>query len=62
MIGTAEDRASNPLKIAIGKFKRAGGRSITINPVRTGCSVIADEWIPMRPGTDGALFMALLLE
>jgi len=30
--------------------------------VRTGYSAIADEWIPIRPGTDGALFMALLHE
>src|SRR5678815_876619 len=62
MIGTAEDHHSNPLKMAIGRFKRAGGRFISINPVRTGYSAIADEWIPIRPGTDGALFMALLHE
>jgi anaerobic selenocysteine-containing dehydrogenase len=62
MIGTAEDHHSNPLKIALSKFKRAGGRFISINPVRTGYSAIADEWIPIRPGTDGALFMALIHE
>ena len=62
MIGTAEDHHSNPLKIAISKFKRKGGRFISINPIRTGYSAIADEWIPIRPGTDGALFMALLHE
>lgn len=62
MIGTAEDHHSNPMKLALGKFKRAGGRFISINPVRTGYSAIADEWIPIRPGTDGALFMALLHE
>jgi hypothetical protein len=62
MIGTAEDHHSNPMKIALSKFKRAGGRFISINPVRTGYSAIADEWIPIRPGTDGALFMALLHE
>ncbi|MEO5734794.1 MAG: molybdopterin oxidoreductase family protein, partial [Rubrivivax sp.] len=62
MMGTAEDHHSNPMKIAIGKFKRSGGRFISINPVRTGYSAIADEWIPIKPGTDGALFMALLHE
>jgi anaerobic selenocysteine-containing dehydrogenase len=62
MIGTAEDHHSNPLKIAIAKFKRGGGRFISINPVRTGYSAIADEWIPIKPGTDGALLMALLHE
>ena len=62
MIGTAEDHHSNPLKMAISKFKRQGGRFISINPIRTGYSAVADEWIPIRPGTDGALFMALLHE
>ncbi len=62
MLGTAEDHNSNPMKIAISKFKRDGGRFISINPVRTGYSAIADEWIPIKPGTDGALLMALLHE
>jgi anaerobic selenocysteine-containing dehydrogenase len=62
MLGTAEDHHSNPMKIALGDFKRRGGRFISINPVRTGYSAIADEWIPIRPGTDGALLMALLRE
>ena len=62
MIGTAEDHHSNPLKIAISKFKRSGGKFISINPVRTGYSAIADEWVPIRPGTDGALIMALTHE
>ena len=62
MIGTAEDHHSNPLKIAISKFKRNGGRFISVNPVRTGYSAIADEWVPIRPGTDGALLMALCSE
>ena len=62
MIGTAEDHHSNPLKIAISKFKRSGGKFISINPVRTGYSAIADEWIPIRPGTDGALLLALCSE
>jgi anaerobic selenocysteine-containing dehydrogenase len=62
MLGTAEDHHSNPMKIALSKFRRAGGRFISINPVRTGYSSIADEWIPIRPGTDGALLMALISE
>ena len=62
MLGTAEDHHSNPMKIALSKFKRAGGRFISINPIRTGYSAIADEWIPIRPGTDGALLLALLHE
>ncbi|HSH07411.1 MAG TPA: molybdopterin-dependent oxidoreductase, partial [Burkholderiales bacterium] len=62
MIGTAEDHHSNPLKIAISKFKRRGGRFVSINPVRSGYSAIADEWVPIRPGTDGALLLAIVHE
>ncbi len=62
MIGTAEDHHSNPMKASLAKFKRNGGRFIAINPIRTGYAAIADEWIPIRPGTDGALFMAITRE
>ncbi|MGD9390913.1 MAG: molybdopterin oxidoreductase family protein [Thioalkalispiraceae bacterium] len=62
MIGTAEDHHSNPLKMALSKFKRNGGRFISINPVRSGYSAIADEWVPIKPGTDGALFLAIIHE
>ena len=62
MIGTAEDHHSNPMKIALSKFKRDGGKFISINPVRTGYSAIADEWVPIKPGTDGALLLSLINE
>ncbi|MDH5777830.1 MAG: molybdopterin-dependent oxidoreductase, partial [Gammaproteobacteria bacterium] len=62
MIGTAEDHHSNPMKMAISKFKRNGGRFISINPVRTGYSAIADEWVPIKPGTDGALMLSIIHE
>jgi anaerobic selenocysteine-containing dehydrogenase len=62
MIGTAEDHHSNPMKIALADFKRKGGKFIAINPVRSGYAGIADEWVPIKPGTDGALFLALINE
>jgi anaerobic selenocysteine-containing dehydrogenase len=62
MLGTAEDHHSNPLKTAISKFKRSGGRFVAINPIRTGYAAIADEWIPIKPGTDGALLLAIIHE
>jgi len=62
MMGTAEDHHSNPMKIALSKFKRDGGKFISVNPIRTGYSAIADEWVPIKPGTDGALLLALINE
>ena len=62
MIGTAEDHHSNPMKSALSQFKRNGGRFVAINPVRTGYAAIADEWVPIKPGTDGALLLAIIRE
>jgi anaerobic selenocysteine-containing dehydrogenase len=58
--GVAEDHSSNPIKIGLDKLKRRGGKFVAINPVRTGYSAIADEWIPVRPGTDGLLALAIV--
>ncbi|MEY4863099.1 MAG: hypothetical protein RLZ51_1194, partial [Pseudomonadota bacterium] len=59
MWGVAEDHASNPIKIGLEKLKRRGAKFVSVNPVRTGYSAIADEWVPIRPGTDGLLAMAI---
>ncbi|MCL5116123.1 MAG: molybdopterin-dependent oxidoreductase [Firmicutes bacterium] len=60
MFGVAEDHPSNPLKLAISALKERGGRFIVVNPVRSGYGALADEWVPIRPGTDGALIMAFM--
>ncbi|MBV8776826.1 MAG: molybdopterin-dependent oxidoreductase, partial [Alphaproteobacteria bacterium] len=62
MFGVAEDHDSNPIKIHLSAMKRRGAKSISINPVRTGYSAIADEWIGIRPGTDGLLALSLIHE
>ncbi len=58
--GVAEDHASNPIKIGLEKLKRNGGKFVAINPVRTGYQAIADEWVPIRPGTDGMLALSMV--
>ncbi len=62
LFGCAEDHASNPLKIALGGLKARGVKFVSVNPVRTGYSAIADEWLGIRPGTDGLLVLALVHE
>jgi anaerobic selenocysteine-containing dehydrogenase len=62
MFGVAEDHDSNPIKIGLGKLKGRGAKFVSVNPVRTGYSAIADEWVGIRPGTDGLLIMALMHE
>ncbi|TWH01158.1 Anaerobic dehydrogenases, typically selenocysteine-containing [Mesorhizobium sp. J18] len=62
LFGVAEDHDSNPIKIGISKVKQRGARFVSVNPVRTGYSAIADNWIGIRPGTDGLLILALVHE
>lgn len=62
LFGVAEDHASNPIKIGIGKLKDRGAKVVSVNPVRTGYNAIADEWVGIRPGTDGLFVGALIHE
>jgi anaerobic selenocysteine-containing dehydrogenase len=60
--GVAEDHDSNPIKLGLGTLKARGAKVIAVNPVRTGYGAIADEWIGIRPGTDGLFAFALIHE
>jgi len=62
MFGVAEDHDSNPIKIGLGKLKGRGAKFVSINPAQTGYSAIADEWLGIRPGTDGLFVLALVHE
>ncbi|MPY70719.1 MAG: molybdopterin-dependent oxidoreductase [Alphaproteobacteria bacterium] len=62
MFGVAEDHDSNPIKAGLTKVKRSGAKFVSVNPIRTGYSAVADEWIGIRPGTDGMLVLALVHE
>ncbi len=62
MFGVAEDHDSNPIKAGLGKIKKNGARFVSVNPIRTGYSAIADDWLGIRPGTDGLLIMSLIHE
>jgi len=62
MFGVAEDHDSNPIKTGLAKLKERGARYVSVNPVKTGYSAIADEWIGIRPGTDGLFVLALVHE
>jgi anaerobic selenocysteine-containing dehydrogenase len=63
MFGVAEDHDSNPIKAGIGRMKTLGkAKFVSVNPVRSGYSAVADEWIGIRPGTDGLFVFALIHE
>ncbi len=62
MFGCAEDHHSNPIKIGLSRLKARGAKFVSVNPIKTGYSAIADEWVGLRPGTDGLLVFALIRE
>jgi anaerobic selenocysteine-containing dehydrogenase len=62
LFGVAEDHDSNPLKIGMAGLKKRGVPIVSVNPVRTGYSAIADHWIGIRPGTDGLFILSLVHE
>jgi anaerobic selenocysteine-containing dehydrogenase len=39
--------------------RERGGRVVVVDPRRTGTAARASEWLPIRPGTDAALLLAI---
>jgi anaerobic selenocysteine-containing dehydrogenase len=60
LFGVAEDHDSNPIKMGLGRLKARGVKVIGVNPIRTGYNAIADEWVGITPGTDGAFILSLV--
>ena len=52
---SASPRTTIPIRSrsASASSRRAARKIVSVNPVRTGYSAIADDWIGIRPGTDG---------
>ena len=44
----------------VARIRERGGRTIVIDPRRTGTAERADEWLPIVPGTDAALLLAVV--
>jgi len=62
MFGVAEDHDSNPIKLGLAKVRANGARFVSVNPVQTGYSAVADEWLGITPGSDGLFILALVHE
>jgi anaerobic selenocysteine-containing dehydrogenase len=44
----------------IDNIRARGGKTIVVDPRRTGTAERADEWIAIRPGTDAAFLLAIV--
>lgn len=47
------------LPAVINRARERGAKLVVIDPVFTHTAAKADEWVPIRPGTDGALALAM---
>jgi len=43
----------------IARIRERGGKTVVVDPRRTGTAERADEWIAIRPGTDAAFLLAI---
>ena len=44
----------------IEEARRKGARLVVIDPYRTRTAALADDWLPIRPATDGLLALAIM--
>ena len=53
--GHLVDALPVPSAKKLADARARGARIVVIDPVATPAATLADEWVPIRPGTDGAL-------
>ena len=58
--GTNPDQSSPPVGIQVKNGQRKGARLIVIDPCRTKLAAKAEHYLQPRPGTDGALILAMM--
>lgn len=56
----SSDEGPRVLLKRIKAAKEHGAKLIVVDPRQTGIGQLADWWVPVRPGSDGALALALL--
>jgi len=45
---------------SIRALRKRGGKVVVVDPVRTRTAAAADEWLPLRPGSDAAFLLAIV--
>ncbi|MHB1652923.1 MAG: molybdopterin-dependent oxidoreductase [Desulfitobacteriaceae bacterium] len=59
VIGLAEDHFPNMYKKELNIIRENQGKVVYVGPHKMGLGAVADEWIPIKVGTDGAFFLGL---
>ncbi len=62
LVWGANPATDSPLNrmVRLQAAKRRGAKIIAIDPQRTASAKLADQWVPVQPGTDGALMHGIL--
>ena len=45
---------------ALRDLRARGGKLVVVDPVRTRTAAAADQWVPLRPGSDAAFLLAIV--
>ena len=57
--GSGTGRGAPDTQIRLARMRQAGAKIISFNPVKTGLSVLADQWLAINPGSDAAVLQVL---
>ena len=64
MVGSEEgfmvDKNANRMTQKVAEARARGMKVVVVNPICSHAAAKADEWVPIRPGTDGYFALALL--
>ncbi len=57
--GSGTGRGGTDTQSRLARLRAAGAKIISFNPVKTGLSVLADQWLGLNPGSDEAVLKVL---
>ena len=60
--GSGLGRGAKNTQNQLAMMRKNGAKIVSINPVKTGLSALADQWLAIRPGGDEAVLQVLLGE
>jgi len=60
MFSNIAETVENPFGGQVGEAKGSGAKIVVFDPRLSDTAALADEWIPIRPGTDLAAMLALI--
>jgi len=57
--GSSTGRGAKDTQAKLARMRAAGAKIISFNPIKTGLSVLADQWLALNPGSDEAVLKVL---